>query len=124
LPLAIGTVLLAWRHVRVRLTDRSVSVKKGVATRAVASSCHRRSAIVDDMRHLAALLVLAVAVAGCGPTAAERSAGTPETAEESSATAGQAGASPFGTVEAVGGGQIQGANLAGRDLALWFWAPW
>lgn len=25
---------------------------------------------------------------------------------------------------AVGGGQVVGAELAGRDLALWFWAPW
>lgn len=25
---------------------------------------------------------------------------------------------------AVGGGQVVGADYAGRDLALWFWAPW
>lgn len=24
----------------------------------------------------------------------------------------------------LGGGQVQGAELAGRDVALWFWAPW
>jgi len=24
----------------------------------------------------------------------------------------------------VNGGQIEGASLQGRDLALWFWAPW
>ncbi|MEX2619227.1 MAG: hypothetical protein WD250_03310 [Egibacteraceae bacterium] len=28
------------------------------------------------------------------------------------------------TLPAVGGGQVVGAELAGRDLALWFWAPW
>lgn len=25
---------------------------------------------------------------------------------------------------ALGGGQVVGAELAGRDVALWFWAPW
>jgi hypothetical protein len=24
----------------------------------------------------------------------------------------------------VNGGQVEGATLEGRDLALWFWAPW
>jgi len=24
----------------------------------------------------------------------------------------------------VNGGQIEGSSLQGRDLALWFWAPW
>lgn len=38
-----------------------------------------------------------------------------------------AGALPAGldvTLPAVGGGQVVGAELAGRHLALWFWAPW
>jgi len=25
---------------------------------------------------------------------------------------------------AVGGGQIDGEDYAGHDLAMWFWAPW
>jgi hypothetical protein len=41
-----------------------------------------------------------------------------------SGSSGRSGAAPFGTVDAVGGGQIRGAELAGRDVALWFWAPW
>jgi len=24
----------------------------------------------------------------------------------------------------VGGGQVEGGEFAGQDLALWFWAPW
>jgi hypothetical protein len=24
----------------------------------------------------------------------------------------------------LGGGQIHGTNYAGKDLAIWFWAPW
>jgi hypothetical protein len=28
------------------------------------------------------------------------------------------------SVPAVGGGQVEGAALAGPDAALWFWAPW
>lgn len=28
------------------------------------------------------------------------------------------------TAPAVNGGQVVGAELVGRPLALWFWAPW
>jgi hypothetical protein len=28
------------------------------------------------------------------------------------------------TAPLVGGGTVRGAELAGRDLAIWFWAPW
>jgi hypothetical protein len=24
----------------------------------------------------------------------------------------------------LGGGSLQGADLAGKDVAFWFWAPW
>jgi hypothetical protein len=24
----------------------------------------------------------------------------------------------------VRGGQVEGADLAGQDLVIWFWAPW
>ncbi|CAN5875523.1 hypothetical protein BH23ACT10_BH23ACT10_34940 [soil metagenome] len=43
---------------------------------------------------------------------------TPESAPESSAQA------PFGMVETVGGPVVDGADYAGSNLALWFWAPW
>ena len=28
------------------------------------------------------------------------------------------------TADLVGGGQLEGGDLAGRDVVLWFWAPW
>jgi hypothetical protein len=28
------------------------------------------------------------------------------------------------TAPALGGGTIDGADFAGHDLAMWFWAPW
>jgi hypothetical protein len=28
------------------------------------------------------------------------------------------------TAPALGGGEIVGSDYAGRDLAIWFWAPW
>lgn len=28
------------------------------------------------------------------------------------------------TAPALGGGTIDGADYAGRDLVIWFWAPW
>jgi thiol-disulfide isomerase/thioredoxin len=46
---------------------------------------------------------------------------------EADAAGGEAGSEPlvpFATVPTVDGGEIDGATLAGRDIALWFWAPW
>ena len=74
------------------------------------------------MRRLAALVVLALAIAGCGSPTTEGATGGSAPAAPS--TGGGTGTAPFGTVDAVAGGQIDGAELAGRDLALWFWAPW
>lgn len=51
-----------------------------------------------------------------GMSSAEPS--TPEAAQESSTQA------PFGMVETVGGTVVNGADYAGSNLALWFWAPW
>ena len=28
------------------------------------------------------------------------------------------------SAKTVAGGQIEGGDLAGRDVVLWFWAPW
>lgn len=28
------------------------------------------------------------------------------------------------TAPALGGGTIRGADFAGKDLVMWFWAPW
>jgi len=85
------------------------------------------------MRRLAALIGMAVLLAACGSTDAPESADAQEAAP--STTARDAGSAmseaasepsdgPFDAVPAVGGGQVDGGKLAGRDLALWFWAPW
>jgi hypothetical protein len=69
------------------------------------------------MQRVLVLLVAALA-AGCVGGAAP--AGGPAPAAQDTVTGSQL---DF-TVPAVGGGQIDGGELAGRDLALWFWAPW
>ena len=28
------------------------------------------------------------------------------------------------TADLIGGGQLDGGDLEGRDVVLWFWAPW
>lgn len=88
------------------------------------------------MRRVAALLVLAMTIAGCGsattggsadgspPSSADGGTATAPASERSSDSTRTSGDAPFGTVDAVGGGQIDGTELAGHDLALWFWAPW
>lgn len=60
------------------------------------------------------------------PTAAEPTAAEAVTQDAAPEAAPQpADLGPFDfTVPALGGGQIDGADLVGRDLALWFWAPW
>lgn len=97
---------------------------------------------------LAALLAVVVLVlAGCGTSSEDRgedlgSDATEETPSPSPAaeddpdgrvppeeTPAPPGDAPLAegldvTLPAVGGGQVVGAELAGRDLALWFWAPW
>lgn len=91
------------------------------------------------------MVLLAVVLAACGPSAPE-AADAPSPADAApgpdapsdaarapgavpsgtatpTAPAGAAPA-PFDTVTLVGGGQLKGGDLAGSDLALWFWAPW
>jgi hypothetical protein len=81
-------------------------------------------------------VLVAVLVAGCmgepqQEVAVEESAAAsdpPPPASEPSAGPTPAETPELGpldfSVPAVGGGQINGADLAGRDVLLWFWAPW
>jgi thiol-disulfide isomerase/thioredoxin len=64
---------------------------------------------------LAALLVLA----GCGGSGSDAPAGDGATGQAAPAEALR----EF-TGEKVGGGSFDGASLAGKPTALWFWAPW
>jgi hypothetical protein len=85
---------------------------------------------VSRVRILA--VAAAVVLAGCG---AGREAGAPPAWEPAPGTSGvpAAEAAP-GTpavpaalqfsAAGVNGSQVEGADYAGRDVALWFWAPW
>lgn len=88
---------------------------------------------------VAALLVLAACGDAPGRNAsdtAERDPSPPPAAGEDpegrvapEATPGRPGDAALApgldvTLPAVDGGQVVGAELAGRHLALWFWAPW
>lgn len=96
---------------------------------------------VPHRRRLPAMAAVVVVLAGCGgdeagaPSAGPTSA--PSVAPGPSSTAGPAAvtAPPTPAPEAVpdalrfratglDGSEIVGADYAGRDVALWFWAPW
>ena len=64
------------------------------------------------MRGLVAAVIIALVAVGCAtppPTNSEPAVGVP--------------ALDF-TADLVAGGQLSGADLAGGDVVLWFWAPW
>ena len=70
------------------------------------------------------LLAIAVAVTACAPPAQSTDASAP-----SAVPAGDSQESAIPDAlnfraELVTGGQIHGGDLAGRDVVLWFWAPW
>jgi hypothetical protein len=84
---------------------------------------------------ITAVLVLALAAAGCSSAAPRTSAdrGTrpqPATSPKAAETerAEDASDAPVPDVldfaaPAVGGGRVAGREFAGRDVAMWFWAP-
>jgi hypothetical protein len=90
------------------------------------------------MRSLLAALASALLVAACaaGPPTVEEAAGDPaggpEVAISPPPDAGpvpDAGGETSGsdlafTAPLVGGGQLDAGSLEGRDVVLWFWAPW
>lgn len=90
---------------------------------------------VIRMRRFSALIALMVLFAACGSAGTQETAAPPSVAPAPtgpvpsdaappSAPASGPTAGPFAAVPAVGGGEVDGAALAGRDVALWFWAPW
>jgi hypothetical protein len=96
------------------------------------------------MRRLMLMLIAGVLTAACAgspapttqpgaapPPAPAPPAGDPTTRPTATATApapaGPATAVPTGldfSLPGVTGGTVDGAELAGRHLVLWFWAPW
>lgn len=72
-------------------------------------------------------VLLAVLAAGCGGAGEPGSApgADPVTALATPTVADVVDPAVFDfTATAVGGSQMDGAELVGKDVALWFWAPW
>ena len=70
------------------------------------------------------LLVLVMLLAACGGPSSEVAAPSAPASSSAGASAGAVPAALDWSVERLGGGQIEGGDLAGRDVVLWFWAPW
>jgi hypothetical protein len=75
------------------------------------------------------LLAIVVLLAACGAPADEIAAPPTEVAATSAAESSPASGTGVPAaldwqVDRLGGGQIDGGDLAGRDVVLWFWAPW
>lgn len=86
---------------------------------------------------LSALAVVAAACAGGGssvtPTALDLTSPSPtETSGAAAPDGGQTGPTPAGSADPVfvfeaqqvTGGTYDAGQLSGRDVAIWFWAPW
>jgi ABC-type glycerol-3-phosphate transport system substrate-binding protein len=70
-------------------------------------------------RLAAALVALALGAAACSQAGTTAGGGPPST----STSPGVAELLDF-TAPALGGGTLRGADYAGKDVAIWFWAPW
>lgn len=85
------------------------------------------------MRRVVILLSLLVLTAACGGATSQSGPSAPAapSAPTSSEGAGRSDVPASGvperlafTADLLGGGQIEGGDLAGGDVVLWFWAPW
>jgi hypothetical protein len=95
---------------------------------------------VVSLRRLASTSLVAALLAACGGTGTDEAseAEAPDPGPTATATTGAAAPAygprepdgvaalgPFDFVaEAVGGGQVVGADFAGSEKVVWFWAPW
>lgn len=79
--------------------------------------------MVNHVRPVAALLGLLL-LASC--TGGNETESFPRQASEDSrpAAADNADLFEFAAPRLGGGSQVTGAELQGKDVALWFWAPW
>jgi hypothetical protein len=73
------------------------------------------------LRRLAgALALLALVVSACSQAGTSASDGTPSASAPSGAVVDLL---DF-TAPLVGGGTLRGSDYVGKDVAIWFWAPW
>lgn len=79
--------------------------------------------MVSPIRPVAALVALLL-LASCGAEGGTES--FPRQASEDSrpAAADNADLFQFAAPRLGGGSQVTGSELQGKDVALWFWAPW
>lgn len=81
-------------------------------------------------RILSLLLALLLLVAGCAGdggdagTVATDAAGSADSDPQGDADAAAVPEALRFTATTVDGGTFEGADYAGQDLMLWFWAPW
>ncbi len=93
-----------------------------------------------NLRTLAAIVLLPIAVASCSSSEGTDAGGAASQPAESSAVqpspdpgggggGGESGGGPVPEVlrfsaPRLGGGTVEGEDFSGQDVALWFWAPW
>ena len=70
------------------------------------------------------LVAIAVVVVACAPSGQGTDAGTSSAVAAGDSEESAIPAALNFRADLVAGGQIEGGDLAGRDVVLWFWAPW
>jgi len=92
---------------------------------------------VPRLRLAASLLAVALAAAACGGSGDDDVAAAPAAESTTTTSAGTSSSTEAGAPAGpavpeqldfvapdVRGGQVIGADFAGQDLVIWFWAPW
>lgn len=87
-----------------------------------------------QLRSVALLVAILAGACSSGDSGSAVSGGTAVTTTSTAGARGTTGAEVAGapsvpealqfSVAAVDGPQVVGADYAGQDVALWFWAPW
>jgi hypothetical protein len=72
---------------------------------------------------LLAPVLLSALVAACAAEPVPQGQGSPPGSGGAEQPGPAASALDF-TADTVGGGQLDASSLEGRDVVLWFWAPW
>ncbi len=86
--------------------------------------------IRTSLRHAALLIVMGVFSAACAsspsPAPADGARPSPSSAEAKPSPGEERPVPEILGFSAprLSGGTVEGSEFAGRDLAIWFWAPW
>jgi hypothetical protein len=77
------------------------------------------------------LATVAVACSSAGTTVADPPSSTAASPSASTVPPSRSVAGPTGvpevldfTAPSLGGGSVNGSDYVGKDVAIWFWAPW